>query len=162
MGLRNCERCGRLFSGTDSVCPDCYERERDEFDRVREYLARHRGATVAEVSSQTGVSIQRIHRWAREGRLQVTQEQLGAALRCERCGVPIDGGRFCPRCLSELASEIRRASAGRAGGHEGAGAVEAPAPPVRSGEGQEPPVAPGERHRVKVHVIDHVRRRRAR
>lgn len=152
MSLRNCERCGRLFSGTELICPQCREDERAEFDKVREYLSQHRGATVAEVSSATGVSVQRIQRWAREGRLQVTLEQLGSALRCERCGVPIDAGRFCGRCLGELALEIRRASSEPAG----------PGPSGRSGEAGRPTGGPLGHRPAKMHVINQVRRRRGR
>ncbi len=152
MSLRNCERCGRLFSGTELICPQCREDERAEFDKVREYLSRHRGATVAEVSSATGVGVQRIQRWAREGRLQVTPEQLGSTLRCERCGEPIDAGRFCGRCLGELALEIRRAS----GEPTGSG------PSSRSGEAARPPAGPQGRRPARVHVINQVRRRRGR
>lgn len=109
VAIKNCARCGRLFTGVDDICPACLAEEQEEFDRVRAYLISHRNASVAEVSAQTGVAVAQIHRWVRAGRLKVSPEQLGGGLRCERCGAPIDSGRFCRKCLGELAGELRRA-----------------------------------------------------
>ncbi|NLG69715.1 MAG: hypothetical protein GX496_09190 [Firmicutes bacterium] len=144
MGVKNCARCGRLFTGVDEICPSCAGQEQAEFDQVRAYLGRHPGATVAEVSAQTGVAVAQIHRWVREGRLRLTAEQLGEELHCQRCGTPIDHGRFCPACLEQLARELSHAA--------------------RPDAGKPPPGAPasdrtGGSKKPRLHTRDDVKRR---
>jgi len=158
MSLRNCERCGRLFSGVDPVCPACRETERAEFERVRAYLRAHPDVAVAQVSEATGVPVERLHRWAREGRLSLRlEEESRGALRCESCGVPIDTGRLCPRCAASLAHKARTL----VGEPGGTGA--APAPKAEGAAG--PPPSPGRepgssgRSKVRVHVMEDLRRR---
>ena len=145
MSIRNCTRCGRLFTGLEDVCPTCSAREQEEFERVRSYLSRHHGATIAEVSGQTGVAVAQIYRWVRAGRLKVSTEQLGGALRCERCGEPIESGRFCRRCLGEVLGEIRR--------------VVATAPPSRAQAGPVVDVTGSGDRQAKVHTREDVKRR---
>lgn len=145
VAIKNCARCGRLFTGVDDVCPACLAEEQEEFDRVRAYLIRHRNASVAEVSAQTGVAVTQIHRWVRAGRLKVSPEQLGGGLRCERCGAPIDSGRFCRKCLGELARALRQVA-------NAAPPAEEPAPPTAE---QPKP----RRTKPKVHTRDDVKRR---
>ncbi|MBE3598864.1 MAG: MerR family transcriptional regulator [Limnochordaceae bacterium] len=147
MGIRNCERCGRVFTGVDVVCPACTSREEEEFERVRAYLADHPAAMVAEVSLQTQVEVREIYRWVRSGRLRMTLEQLEGALRCERCGAPIDTGRFCPKCLSEIRQSLRQA-------------VQKEPEPRAPVEPRAPrPAEPKSRRPPKVHTADDVRRR---
>lgn len=145
VAIKNCARCGRLFTGVDEVCPTCLAEEQEEFERVRTYLTRNRNASVAEVSAQTGVAIPQIHRWVRAGRLKVSLDQLGEALRCERCGLPIDSGRFCPSCLEQLARDLRRAAGS--------------APPAREPTAPLAQEAPSRGTKPKVHTKDDVKRR---
>lgn len=152
VAIKNCARCARLFTGVEEICPTCLSQEQEEFEKVKEYLAGHGNATVVEVSSRTGVEIAQIHRWLRAGRLKMTLEQLQGALRCERCGAPIDSGRFCPRCLSELNREISRAATrGRPDEPPQPGA-----PDKRPEPAQKPEPA---RRQAKVHTIGDVKRR---
>ncbi|HEY8425241.1 MAG TPA: hypothetical protein VIK73_04410 [Limnochordales bacterium] len=144
MGVKNCARCGRLFTGFDEICPICAGEEQAEFDRVRAYLARRPGATVAEVSAQTGVAVSQIHRWVRVGRLSLTAEQLGEELYCQRCGTPIDRGRFCPACAEQLARELSKAA------RPDAGMAQAEPPPSDWAAGSKKP---------RVHTRDDVKRR---
>lgn len=150
MGLRNCERCGRLFAGVEPVCPACAALEHDEFVKVREYLRGHRTAPATEVSNATGVSVQRIHQWVRAGRLEMTPAQLDIPLTCERCGAPIEIGRLCPRCLNALATEMRQAAETAAGRLR----EQAEPPPAR------PAAEPGAGgKKARVHTAEDVRRR---
>lgn len=148
VAIKNCPRCGRLFAGVEDVCPSCLAKEHEEFEKVRSYLAEHRNASVTEVSGETGVAVAQIHRWVRAGRLKLTSEQLGDTLRCERCGAPIERGRFCPTCLGELAREIRRAAAGP----PAEGPATAPLRPPKEAAGKE-----GKRPRV--HTKEDIERR---
>ncbi len=100
----NCKRCGRIYQkvGREQVCPACRREEEELYQKVREYVSQHRGATIVEVSEATGVDPDLVLQFLREGRLTVVS---GGNMRypCERCGREITSGRFCDRCTAELA-----------------------------------------------------------
>lgn len=102
MDLRNCSRCGKLFVYiTQRVCPACVAEDEKEFEIVREYVWEHRGCSAIEVHEATGVSMDKILQFLREGRLEA--QYLGEALLfCETCGDQIDQGRFCSKCADNL------------------------------------------------------------
>ena len=107
--LRNCSRCGRLFGYTGRpVCSYCIEEEEDEFKKVKDYLYDNPGSTVFEVSDATGVDEEKIMRFLKEERLQVSSENPNMLLECENCGRPVNTGRFCQNCKEELKSSLRR------------------------------------------------------
>ncbi|WP_052300662.1 TIGR03826 family flagellar region protein [Kyrpidia tusciae] len=100
----NCKRCGRIYRkvGREQICPACRREEEELYQKVREYVSEHRGATIMEVSEATGVDPDLVLQFLREGRLTVVS---GENMRypCERCGREITSGRFCDRCTAELA-----------------------------------------------------------
>lgn len=99
--FRNCADCGRLFRYTGRrICLACVDKDEALFVKVRNYLAEHRGAPVAEVSQATEVGITRIVAWLREGRLELTSDD--ELLTCESCGKPVRTGRFCNGCKTQL------------------------------------------------------------
>ncbi|MBX6396344.1 MAG: hypothetical protein IRY98_11710 [Alicyclobacillaceae bacterium] len=104
VNVANCKRCGRIFQKTAgvTVCPACRREEEELYQKVRAYVAEHRGATIIEVSEATGVDADLVLQFLREGRLSVVN---GGNMRypCERCGREIQTGRFCERCVAELA-----------------------------------------------------------
>lgn len=150
--IRNCDRCGRVFSGVDTICPACHATERDEFDRVKAYVEANPSSMVVEVGLQTGVDLAQIYRWVRAGRLKMTVQQLGGAIVCERCGNPISTGRFCANCLAELTDAIRKASRESSAGSGPALADQTPSPPPE----RKPPAS---RDRPRVYTAEDVRRR---
>lgn len=106
-------------------CEDCGEFEYDDYGKVRNYLDRHRGANVAEISDATGVSHKSIRDMIKDNRFEVINN-AGGYIRCEMCGVNINSGRFCSKCemlyhrkLEEEARAKRKASisGGSAGVH---------------------------------------------
>ena len=100
--LRYCSRCGRVFpySGAgEAICPQCQKKEQEDFDRVKAYLKDHH-ATENEVSEATGVPVDTLTKWAREGLLCFGEGLSG--LRCELCGKPISFGRYCTECQIKL------------------------------------------------------------
>lgn len=109
MALVNCKQCGRLFNsfGKD-ICPVCVKQDEDDFYKVGGFLRENRGATPQEVHEATGVELEKIYRFIREGRLIATNFP-GMTYPCERCGLPIQIGRFCRTCTEELKSEFGRA-----------------------------------------------------
>ena len=106
--LRNCKKCGRLFSSTDgsSLCSRCNEDVDDSFTRVREYIYDNPSSSVKDVSHGTGVPTDSILKWIRDGRIMLADHSNIAF--CERCGSPTDGSRFCSKCVSELTNGLKK------------------------------------------------------
>lgn len=106
MDLRNCTKCGRVFSYNGvPICSRCSNTDEEDFKRVKEYLYDNPGATVMEVSEETGVSEKQILRYLRESRIEIRDEN-NMFLDCERCGKPIKSGRFCDTCIGEMQKEF--------------------------------------------------------
>lgn len=108
--LRYCKECHRLFQYISGpvVCDACKKKDDEEYEKVRAYLREFPGANMQEVAQQTGVEPRKILRWLKEERLEVC-EGSPVALNCEKCGVRIRSGRFCPECSKALAKEIMQA-----------------------------------------------------
>lgn len=108
--VRNCRRCKKIFMYTTGpqICDACKKLEEEEYERVRAFVKEFPGATMQEVSRETGVSTHLIYRFLKEGRLEVS-ESSPIALQCENCGVRIKSGRFCISCSKRLANDMIRA-----------------------------------------------------
>ncbi|QZY54323.1 TIGR03826 family flagellar region protein [Crassaminicella profunda] len=107
--IRNCKECGKLFqyNGISKICPRCRRKDEDAFKAVREYIYENTGATLTEVSEETGVDEDKILRFLREGRLEIIGENSALLLECERCGKAIRTGRFCDECAQELKNGLK-------------------------------------------------------
>lgn len=115
MALRNCVRCKALFTDPrHKLCAKCLAEDHKEFDLVREFLRDHRMASVAEVVAGTGVRLERIYGWLREGRLVLGSGVADPNLRCDTCGAPILTGKLCETCAGNLtrSTEARRTRKG--------------------------------------------------
>ena len=107
--LRNCSRCGRIFGYVGRpICSYCIEEEEDEFKKVKDYLYDYPGSTVFEVSDATDVEVEKIMRFLREERLQISSENTNLLLECEKCGRPVNMGRFCQNCKEDLKQSMRK------------------------------------------------------
>ena len=74
MGIQNCRRCGRLFLSSGlTICQDCIGKEEDLFEVVKEYLSSHSGASVRVVSEDTGVPVEIVTEFVRQGRIVGTE-----------------------------------------------------------------------------------------
>lgn len=113
----NCPRCGKLHESdsTMALCPECYEQDLMDFDRIREYLFLHPGAKIFEVSNNLNISIFRIKRYLREGRLEII-EKNNAFLKCEICGRPICSGNYCDDCVKQATHDYKTAYTGNTTG----------------------------------------------
>lgn len=101
----NCPLCGRLATVlVRGQCGQCLREEHAQLRRVQEFIREHGSANAEEIASQTGVPVERVLRWLREGRLVVA----GEAVRCRRCGRPVRLGVLCAVCRVELAVAIRQ------------------------------------------------------
>ncbi|NLM04468.1 MAG: MerR family transcriptional regulator [Clostridiales bacterium] len=108
MELRNCANCGRAFAyiGSD-LCSRCGDSDEDDFKKVKLYLYDHPGATIREVSEETGVEERKILRFLKEDRIEIVEED-NLILACERCGNSIKSGRFCNPCAAKLQKEFKQ------------------------------------------------------
>jgi len=108
--IRYCKICRKIFQYYSGpvYCPACKKLDDEEFEKVRTFLRDFPGATIREVTDNTGVSPVKINRWLREERLEVS-ENSPIALNCEKCGVRIRSGRFCIECSKTLAREMMQA-----------------------------------------------------
>ena len=98
-----CEKCNgvMVYKGLGEYqCEECGLVEYDDYGLVRNYLDKHRGANVAEISQVTGVSHKTIRDMIKENRFEVIEAPSGF-LRCEMCGKEIKSGRLCNKCEVE-------------------------------------------------------------
>ncbi|SJZ44350.1 hypothetical protein [Selenihalanaerobacter shriftii] len=101
MGLKNCVRCGNVFvSNTDKVCPQCLEEEEEDFETVKEYIYESGQARIPKIHEETGVSVKRIKKFIREGRL--VEFNVDVTIECKRCGTQIKSGDYCKSCRDQL------------------------------------------------------------
>ncbi len=108
MNIKNCVKCGKVYVYDNyKLCRNCRKLEEEDFQKVKQYIYDNPGATMQEISSETGVSIQRIMKYLREGRLQLREENYNLILDCERCGKAIRTGRYCDRCTDEIHKEFK-------------------------------------------------------
>lgn len=102
MEIINCPKCGKLFSKLSSpICEQCQKDEEDLFQVVRKYVDEHPNCLLKEVTNETGVSVKKIMKYLRDGRLEVSTGMRGI-LKCEKCGKPISRGHYCDSCVIEL------------------------------------------------------------
>lgn len=102
---RSCDICGRIFqpNGFLDICPNCFEKDQKDYDRVREYIYAHPCAKVFEVVTNLEISVNRIKRYLKEGRLEIV-EKTSTFLTCESCGKPLQSGRYCDECAKKSQS----------------------------------------------------------
>lgn len=108
MKIKNCKRCGKVYTynGID-LCPDCYKKEENDFLKIRDYIETNPLATIIEVSTKTGIKLQKIMDFLKEGRLILNAENKNMVLNCERCGKPILTGRYCETCSIEIEKVLK-------------------------------------------------------
>lgn len=111
MEVKNCSKCRKLFQYLSGppLCPSCKEAEEKEFQDVKAYLKEHPKATITEVSETLEISVDKITRFLKEGRLEIAP---GSAiiLECERCGTPVTSGRYCAMCSNKLEGDFNATS----------------------------------------------------
>ena len=103
MDIKNCRKCGKIFAyDGHKTCRSCRKVEEEEFQKVKGYIYENPGTTVQEISKETEVSVQKIMRYLREGRLLLTDDNQNLVLDCERCGKSIKTGKYCDGCVEAL------------------------------------------------------------
>lgn len=110
MNLKTCDNCKRMFDSVmgNSLCPNCYTGKEATFKTVRHYIRSHPDSNIFEVSRACDVEIEQIRAWIKEERIEYTKDsQIG--IECERCGVLIRTGRYCPDCKRKVATTLSSA-----------------------------------------------------
>ncbi|AOZ93232.1 TIGR03826 family flagellar region protein [Paenibacillus crassostreae] len=107
MNLGNCPRCGKLFAmNFRDICPECTKAIEGEYQLCSDFLRDHRGATMTELSEETGVAIRQITKFIREGRISVI-DAPNLSYPCEVCGTAfIQEGNMCNSCRTRLTKEL--------------------------------------------------------
>ncbi len=119
--LRNCKRCGALFVyNGNPLCQKCIAEDEEIYKMVREYIEEHPKSTTFQVSEALDVPVDKILQFLREGKLELSDENINMLLACERCGTPIRSGRYCAECSLAMEEKLlgrsaRRDSYGRTG-----------------------------------------------
>lgn len=110
--VRNCRKCGKIFNyiGGAPICPVCKQADEEDFKKVKEYLYENPGSSVTKVSTDLNISIEKIKRFLKDGRLEITSEEGNMILECENCGKAIKSGRLCDACERDLAAGLRSAA----------------------------------------------------
>lgn len=106
---KTCVKCRRLFNYLGYghfYCPMCRKSDEEDFKKVKDYIFENGVAPAMEVSEKTGISLERINQYLREGRLEIP-EGSPIFIKCEMCSVDIRSGRLCPDCASKLSYAMR-------------------------------------------------------
>ncbi len=103
--LKNCASCGKLFMAQpkQKLCQDCSERQREEEERLINYVnAHHDAATLDKICEGTGAPRREVLRMIHEGRFLQTDVEV--SYPCESCGTLITRGRYCAGCMRDFKS----------------------------------------------------------
>lgn len=109
--LKNCSECGNVFSPTitDEVCIECHKIREGEFDVVYKFLRQNPGSHIQEVSSSTGISVQKITQFIKNGRISLsTISGVEEKFLCKGCGVEIKhSAKLCEKCAEDFRSKLQ-------------------------------------------------------
>lgn len=120
MDFVNCPRCGKLFNRMSSpICKTCEKEEEELFKIVRQFVDDNPNCTIPEVTEALGVSVKKIMKYLRDGRLEASKG-MGETLRCEKCNKPIKRGHYCDGCVIELNQTVTDIFDNRSNEYKGA------------------------------------------
>ncbi|MEE3356977.1 MAG: flagellar protein [Lachnospiraceae bacterium] len=110
MDVRNCRSCGRLFNyiGGPQICQACRDKLEVKFQQVKNFIRENPQASIQDICDANEVSVQQLHQWVREERLQFSKDSP-IHLECENCGAIIYTGRFCDNCKASMANNLTKA-----------------------------------------------------
>ena len=103
--VSRCKKCGKEFFGnsTGGLCSDCYAKEEEKRNIVRQYVIDHQGASFDKVIEETGVSDKFLRNMMSNGFFAANKKR-----ECKRCGKVIKKGLYCPNCLTVLRDAAKR------------------------------------------------------
>jgi len=107
MGLKNCDRCGKVFNAeteNQETCKVCLMSTNIELKKVTEYLRKFPLASVMEVIQKTGVNQTQVYSFIKGGSLKMREPIK--SFKCSVCGVDIKFGTICASCKGKIRSGI--------------------------------------------------------
>ncbi|OGX68586.1 MAG: flagellar protein [Paenibacillus sp. RIFOXYA1_FULL_44_5] len=107
MNIDNCPRCGKIYVKNQfQLCPTCLKDLEQEYEKCVKYLRENKKCTIYELSEGTGVQINQITRFIREGRISI-YDHPGMSYACDVCGTAIREGHICESCRTKFSKDIR-------------------------------------------------------
>lgn len=103
-----CPECGgvMVFKGCGEYrCEKCKYVDYDDYGKVRNYVEKNSGVTMAQAADATGVKQKTIRTMLKESRLEVA-DGSAVYLKCEMCGISIRSGRVCSKCEVEYNKRV--------------------------------------------------------
>lgn len=72
--LEFCSKCGRLSENIKlDLCPNCLEDERNEFQKIRDYLKSHPRSSAMDIALATNIPINKITRYIKDNSLIINE-----------------------------------------------------------------------------------------
>ena len=99
--MPRCPDCGihmKYIYGEMFECPVCHRQEQTQFGKVRSYLEEHGPQPAMVISNETGVPVNVIDNFLRQGRIEIP-DGSPVYIKCQSCGADIRYGRYCPDCM---------------------------------------------------------------
>ncbi|MCH5332432.1 MAG: hypothetical protein J1D89_00615 [Agathobacter sp.] len=102
--FKQCKECGRALSQhyEGDLCPRCIDA--GLFREVKEFI-RSNNVNEYEVAEHFHIHLKQVKEWIREGRIEYCIDDPSSnvsSLHCQRCGVAVNFGTLCPKCLKLL------------------------------------------------------------
>ncbi len=107
--VETCEGCKNLFHYPGfgaKYCPKCRDADRENQQRVKEYIKENGASNMYQISDATGVPTKTIKQYLRDGMLEIP-EGSPIYIQCESCGCDIRSGRWCPACAARMSGELK-------------------------------------------------------
>lgn len=102
-----CRTCGTIMMKLSrDVCQKCYMAEEEDFNKVKDYLRDHSGASMKDVARETHIAESLIDKFVSSGRL----ERLGVVVEhaCQTCHTQISSGIICQECKKNLKMHLQQ------------------------------------------------------
>ena len=107
MEFKICDNCNMIFQykGSGAVlCPNCTQKDDEDYEKVKAFLAENPGAGEEEIAGGTGVSMKFIAKLVKDDRITI-KGQNNQGLTCKYCGISIQSGKYCADCKRKFALE---------------------------------------------------------
>ena len=103
-----CDSCGgnMRYNGTgEYVCQKCGNIMYDDYGKVRKFIDEHGDSSILVIERETGVNKDVLEYLLKDGVL-ASPPEADLSKICNRCGYPIESGRYCRSCMLEMANEL--------------------------------------------------------
>lgn len=103
--LISCRVCGAIIVKLSrDVCPKCFQKEEELFQKVKSYLRNSPGSTIVQVASDLKCDEKQVEDFIKSGRLERVGVQVSHP--CQICQKVILEGIICPICKRDLKEQV--------------------------------------------------------